>query len=575
MKKIIFIFLIACCTANAQKELWGVTRTTNSSDVQGNIVKFNIDGEDALTMHHFNYLTGKLPQGKLFLASNGKLYGTATFGGIGSTTNATQQDGNGVLYEYDLIFDTYRVVHLFNGTVAAQVNPSSSLIEPIPGKLYGGTAYGGFYVFDIGTETVSYLNHTYSFVGMGGIYSDLIKASNGFVYAVSDVSYPCTAADPQPNMGAVIKINTTTNTAQRVASFSCIGSNGAGSRGTLVEALPNKIFFTSGAGYQTLPGQGSPYPAGTIIELNTVTNTLTPKISFDVFNSLGFIPRSLVMGDNGNLYGVCENGGDTYRSPFTSGVLNKAGTLFEYNPTTNSIVKLTDFLTFSNLPFTVQKLSSGELMGNLGYGGLFSYNIYSNSLQLPNSLTYSDPGNQFKTQNLVEICRKPAYHFLDVDTFDACAGDNFNYDLQNSNATNYQWLKDDATIAGQTTGVLSLTDLTTADAGDYTCLMTNECGTTTTMALHLTVNCLGTNTFATLDKSIKLYPNPTSNILNVELPQNISVLVSECAIVNVLGQAVYKATHADKVDVSQLQKGVYIISLETNYGKWNGKFLKE
>ena len=579
MKKITFIIIIffISFTAYCQKELWGVTRATNFSDIQGNIVKFDINGENATTVHHFNYTTGKLPSGKLFLASNGKLYGTATYGGIGSTNAGYEQDGNGVLYEYDLTFDSYRVVHYFNGTFLWQVCPTSGLIEPLSGKLYGGTLGGGFYVYDIATETVSYLNHTYSFDAMGAIYSDLIKASNSFVYAVSAISFPCTAADPQPNRGTVIKINTATNTAQRVASFSCVGTNGEGSNGVLIEALPNRIFFCSGSAYQFLPDEGFSYPAGTIVEFNTLTNTLTRKITFDVFNSLGFSPNSFVLGDNGNLYGTCNNGGNTYVSPYTSGVLYKTGTLFEYNPNTNAILKLTEFLPFSAGPGgDIIKLSTGDLMGNLGYGSLFKYNIIANSLQFPDTITYSDPGNQFYTQNLIEICRKPSYQEIIVNTFDGCVGSTFTYDVQNTNATSYQWQQNNINVAGQTTGVLNLTNLTTSNAGNYICVMSNECGETTTMALHLTVNCLGTNTVAALEKSIKLYPNPTNSILNIDLPTNIDVTITSLKVIDLLGNEVLLSTNGiNKIDVSDLSSGIYIISLVTNYGNWNGKFVKK
>jgi len=574
-----FLFLLVCITVNAQKELWGVTRTTNYSDLQGNIVKFDINGENAQTMHQFNYLTGKLPQGKLFLASNGKMYGTATFGGTSSTTNTTEEDGNGVLYEYDLTFDTYKVVHFFDGILASHVNPTSSLIEPVPGKLYGGTAHGGFYVYDIASETLSYLNHAYSFAAMGAIYSDLIKASNGFVYAISGASFPCTVIAPdQPNQGSIIKINTTNNTAQRVAVFGCNSGITVSAFGgySMVEALPNKIFFLTGSSMY-LASEGFSYPVGGIIEFNTSTNALTQKFTFDPYNSLGFSPSSLLMGANGNLFGVCSNGGDTYRFPFTSGLLNKAGTLFEYNLNSNTIVKLTEFLTYQNSPQTIINLTMGNFTGNLGNGGLYKYDINANALQFPDGLTYSDLGNQFSTQNLVEICRKPAYHFFDVDTFDACMGGNFSYDIQNTNATTYQWLKDGTNVLNQTSRILTLTNLSPSDAGNYTCLMSNDCGTTTTMVLHLTINCLGTGTLAFLDKSIKLYPNPTKDILNIKLPENITVNINSIKIANSIGQVMReeKIQNNYMTDVSQLKTGIYFISLETNYGRWNGKFLKE
>jgi len=97
------------------------------------------------------------------------------------------------------------------------------------------------------------------------------------------------------------------------------------------------------------------------------------------------------------------------------------------------------------------------------------------------------------------------------------------------------------------------------------------------MALHLTVNCLGTNTLADLDQSIKLYPNPTKDILNIKLPENIGVAISSIEIANSLGQVVkeQKTQNIHTIDVSQLQTGMYFICLTTHYGNWKGKFVKE
>ena len=581
MKKIItFLFIFPLWGLGglyAQKEVWGVTPQTNFTQTQGNIVKFDLNGENAVTMHYFNYPTGKLPQGKLFLASNGKLYGTAVFGGIGSTTNTNFQDGYGVLYEYDLIFDSYRVVYYFDTpgipNSNQSYNPYTAVIEPIPGKLYGAAA-NRFYVYDIATETVTFLNHTYSFVAMGNI-NDLIKGSNGFLYGVSNQAFACTSPSPnQPNQGSIIKINTTTNTAQRVANFNCDTSTGIGGEG-MVEAIPNKIFFSSSGGAVFFPDQSFAL-AGSIVEFDMVTNTLTTRALFNFSNGIGYEPHGLVLNANGNLYGVCAGGGDTYRNGYPQTVFNKTGTIFEFNPTSYAITKLIDLDLNRFLPVNLIKLSTGDYMGNLASSGLFKYITSTNSLQLPNLITYSELGEQFSTKNLIEICRKPAYHFFDVTTFDGCIGGNFTYDIQNTNATSYQWQKNNVAVSGQTTGVLNLTNLTTNDAGAYTCIMTNECGTTTTMVLNLTVNCLGTNTVAQLDKVIKLYPNPTKNILNIKLPENIEINVTGVTMANSLGQLVCEQNNTNTtIDVSQLQSGIYFINLTTNYGDWKGKFIKE
>jgi Secretion system C-terminal sorting domain/Immunoglobulin domain len=581
MKKIIFLFLLAWINVNAQKELWGVSQQTPyPAGEQGNIVKFDMNGENAMTIHHFNYTTGKVPIGKLFLASNGKLYGTAAYGGIGSTTATYEQDGYGVLYEYDLTFDTYRVVHYFNSTSPANlaINPTSSLIEPIPGKLYGGTRWGSFYVYDMATQTVTYLNHTYSFQAMGWITSDLIKASNGFVYAVSASSYPCTGTGADlPNQGSMIKINTATNTAQRVAVFGCSSTTTINAFGgySMVEALPNKIFFMTDSNLY-ISSEGSVISVGGIIEFNTVTNGLTQKFTFDPLNPLGFRPGSFVLGDNGNLYGVCNQGGDTFRGGTTSGIFNKTGTLFEYDPTTDSIIKLTEFLPFQSNPGNIIKLTTGDLMGNIAFGSLFKYNINSNTLQFPDGLTYSDFGDQASTQNLIEICRKPSYHFFDVDTFNPCINTPFTFDVQNTNATSYTWKKDGEIQPQQTTGTLNIPNITEADSGDYTCEMVNECGTTVTMVLHVNVGCLGIDEMAAYNKLISLYPNPAKEILNIQLPENSNLKITGCTISNMLRQVVFESNSDNsQINIADYTTGLYSIVLKTDKGNWFGKFIKQ
>ena len=584
MNKIIILFFVSqfiTLSLYAQKELWGVSQQTLYADEQGNIVKFDMNGENAVTVHHFNYQTGKVPFGKLFLASNGKLYGTATYGGIGSTTATYEQDGYGVLYEYDLILDKYRVVHYFNylSPTNFSINPTSGLIEPIPGKLYGGTKGGSLYVYDISNETVTTLNHNYSFVAMGSIYTDLIKASNGFVYAISNSSFPCTSTGPnQPNQGSLIKINTLTNTAQRVAVFGCSNATTINAFGgySMIEVFTNKIFFLTSS-YAPLPSEGFSYPVGGIIEFNLLTNELTQKLIFDAYNTLGFSPSSFVLGNNGNLYGTCNNGGDTYISPYTSGVLNKAGTIFEYNPNTNIILKLTEFFPFKAGPRgDIIKLSTGNLMGNLGYGSLFKYDINSNTLQFPDLATYSDFPNQYLTRNLIEICRKPTYQEFTPNTYNPCVNTPFTYDIQNTNATSYVWKKDGVIVPLQTTGILTINNLIASDTGIYTCTMTNECGTTTTMNLNVNVNCLDNETFVNDKNEIVLYPNPTKNTISIHLPEKESYEIQNVTITNLIGQNVIEnIKNVKNIDISSLQKGIYIVQLKTDKVSWNGKFVKE
>lgn len=73
-----------------------------------------------------------------------------------------------------------------------------------------------------------------------------------------------------------------------------------------------------------------------------------------------------------------------------------------------------------------------------------------------------------------------------------------------------------------------------------------------------------------LDKkeSLKIYPNPTSNTLNIKSNSKTN---SEIEIINYLGQTVLKQKYAESIDVSKLSPACYIIKIDNSYSK----FVKE
>lgn len=586
MKKLILSFLISllcCMTASAQKELWGIDEGAYNGNpdtdyyFSGNIYKMDFNGENPVSMHQFDFANGKNPKGNLFLASNGKLYGLAYNGGnviTGSVTN-----GLGVLYEYDLILNKYSVVHYFTDFMFDNPYRGTGVIEPIPGKIYGVFGNSRIFCYDINTQAFTIINgRSEAFID-----GELMKASNGFLYGTTPVISACAGTTSYANYGSIFKINTTTNTLTIEYRFNCNFTDGIGPTGGLVEALPGKLYGTAKAG-----GNGGLINHGTIFEYNINTNIFTKKLNFDDTN-LGKSPGAFANGNNGKLYGVCQEGGTfTY-----NGTDYHQGTLFEYNPSTNAIVKLHDFFqgpngnnTEGNNPISLIKLSSNNRFagiqskqGNLNsFGEPFIFDATANTVTTSCYYCYyiDNPSSTPPRPliNLTEICRKPSYQEIIINNFDICTASTFTYDIQNTNATSYQWKKDNTVLNLQTTSVLNLTNTTVADAGIYTCVMTNECGTTTTMPLNITVNCLGTNTIVNLDKAIKLYPSPAEEFLNIQLPTNIDIIITGCTLTNFLGQTFNQTLENNKIDVSQLADGIYIIILQTNYGKWNGKFIK-
>jgi uncharacterized delta-60 repeat protein len=102
--------------------------------------------------------------------------------------------------------------------------------------------------------------------------------------------------------------------------------------------------------------------------------------------------------------------------------------------------------------------------------------------------------------------------------------------------------------------------------------------------IRLTNNILSTENF-TIDTRFNctLFPNPTHNTLNIKFPENVEVNVNKIAIINALGQIVIVQNNKSdslyngikSIDITSLQKGIYIVLLQTNHGVWNGKFVKE
>ena len=88
---------------------------------------------------------------------------------------------------------------------------------------------------------------------------------------------------------------------------------------------------------------------------------------------------------------------------------------------------------------------------------------------------------------------------------------------------------------------------------------------------------LSTATLATadfnFDQFIQLYPNPSSNALSVDLPDGIEI---ESAIFyTVLGQKILETKSDKNWDISSFASGIHFLSLKTNKGTKQFKFIKE
>ena len=107
----------------------------------------------------------------------------------------------------------------------------------------------------------------------------------------------------------------------------------------------------------------------------------------------------------------------------------------------------------------------------------------------------------------------------------------------------------------------------------YQFLITSNLGIVYVDNIYLHKNTvLSTDNFAV--SKVKLYPNPTSNVLNIESVGTIQNI----AIFNVLGQEVMNKTANESllsIDVSGLNAGVYVIKTVIDGTVSSTKFIKE
>jgi len=124
------VFGTFCAASNGK--FYGVGETGGTSD-KGGIIEFDAATGQLIKVYDFTSSSvGDHPEGSLIEGVPGKLYGTTYFGGSQNT---------GVLFEYDLTAKTVTKKVDFTGTNGA--SPNSSLMKAANGKLYGVTSAGG------------------------------------------------------------------------------------------------------------------------------------------------------------------------------------------------------------------------------------------------------------------------------------------------------------------------------------------------------------------------------------------------------------------------------------------------
>jgi aminopeptidase N len=73
-------------------------------------------------------------------------------------------------------------------------------------------------------------------------------------------------------------------------------------------------------------------------------------------------------------------------------------------------------------------------------------------------------------------------------------------------------------------------------------------------------------------KSLMIFPNPTSNTLTIQKPENLEV--NEIRIFNIIGQLLYQQNWTPKIDLTSFSTGLLFIQFQTNEGVINKSVLK-
>jgi len=138
---------------------------------------------------------------------------------------------------------------------------------------------------------------------------------------------------------------------------------------------------------------------------------------------------------------------------------------------------------------------------------------------------------------------------------------------ENAQGTTYQWIdceNNNTPISGATAQTFE-----PAQNGEYAVVVTSENGCSDTSSCHA-INTLSIQNNPLLDKQIILYPNPTSDKINVQTDLDIA----EVYLLDLQGKQL-QTSNSKEVDLSKLSSGIYLIKVKLkNNEVWTRKVIK-
>ncbi|MGJ8591148.1 MAG: T9SS type A sorting domain-containing protein [Aquaticitalea sp.] len=198
--------------------------------------------------------------------------------------------------------------------------------------------------------------------------------------------------------------------------------------------------------------------------------------------------------------------------------------------------------------------------GNTNRSELYSVNISTGAVTLINADTGMSQGIWLEIDNngiaySIDITNDNLYT-IDLQTGVATLVGPFGFNLQ---------FTQEAFIDHETNILYAAAYISSNSSAIYSIDVTTGAGTSLfdTTPAELTMASMNNLTLGVPENvltSISIFPNPATNVINIELPSNVEI--SEATIYSLTGQKLLEFSNTNKIDISNLSSGMYLLRMK-------------
>jgi uncharacterized repeat protein (TIGR03803 family) len=267
---------------------------------------------------------GAAPYGQLAADKSGMLYGTTDTGGAG---------GGGTVFRFDPASATLTTLYSFTTSGAKGSGPASGVLVDAKGIVYGATESGGTGTCDLGCGTVFKLDPSTGKLTTLVDFQNLAQGARpeglvlygGQLYGVT-VYGGYIPGVGNPGGGTLFKVDPKTKTFTSLHAFNQPGvPDGVAPTAALVPGPDGRLYgVASSAG---------PNGSGTLFAIDTLTAAVSVIHAFD-YHVDGASPRGKLLMRKGQLLGTTVAGGPTAAGD---------GVVFSLDPVTGALTNLYSF----------------------------------------------------------------------------------------------------------------------------------------------------------------------------------------------------------------------------------------